>query len=777
MTRIAVRYCLIFIFLFFSLYCIGCSRDNTWIVVRETNEVSFDLTEINDSIRVDSVLFLIFSLKLDSNGNQVRDSLFVNEVVHYDTVTGIADTFSFIALAKVEQDLRLTMEVYYNDKVIAALDTVTSFDGLDTSEEIVAPTKYLCISPDDPLITIHCIDSLNKVNQPPKTYNIPITAIAVGDEYLYVPVVDDPEGDSLLFSSNVNISWIKFDSIKGGLSGTPEIEDVGVYKGISIWVTDKYTRTNVANFDLVVKNISILPVITAIPNQTVPHGSLFEPIDLNEYVTDELSPDSLLTWEVSSLNAVATNIEIVVSPNNILTFEPINEWYGTDTINLKVTNEQDSSSQKRLLLTVYDNTQNTLKIFDIPNQTIKMGESFKTIKLGDYAVETSSSMLWFNEPALDLTVVYNSDFTEAAIVPGEKYWVGSEEITFIVYNGNNDTLKTKAAFTVETDNIARLKSVNQSSTEWSLGAEKAIDGNTEGHMDSSSITHTSEGEVLGGPGTLNPWWEIDLGEETFVSAIEIFNRTDQFADRLQNFHILFSNAVITSDDPAQAVNESSISIIKDSVENGVVPYLQDSVFYSVNRFTRFVRVQLLNSFTILSLAEVRIFSEKIHPVSINPGTQYTITTDNTGGGASWAINVFGGNKSTENIGSWHADGGLNQRWYIEMKLGTNKYLMRNYVTDLCVEIDEVSFEAMHRVCDNTVETQLFYIDFENGHHYLRNAALLASPSESTPIQRYLTIAKNGDINNPNQRLVWVAPKDSIPEQQHVLIRVAPVGQY
>lgn len=59
----------------------------------------------------------------------------------------------------------------------------------------------------------------------------------------------------------------------------------------------------------------------------------------------------------------------------------------------------------------------------------------------------------------------------------------------------------------------------QSSTDFGGDAARAIDGNTDGeYAKANSVTHTRR--------EANPWWEVDLGAETTVDKLKLWNRTD-----------------------------------------------------------------------------------------------------------------------------------------------------------------------------------------------------------------------------------------------------------
>jgi len=82
-------------------------------------------------------------------------------------------------------------------------------------------------------------------------------------------------------------------------------------------------------------------------------------------------------------------------------------------------------------------------------------------------------------------------------------------------------------------NIAPKGKATQSSL-WGRGvAQLAIDGNTSGEYGDGTITHTAK--------STNPWWELDLGRETDVSKVTVWNRAS-IGERLDGFRLLVLDA-------------------------------------------------------------------------------------------------------------------------------------------------------------------------------------------------------------------------------------------
>ncbi|MEE2885836.1 MAG: DUF1553 domain-containing protein [Planctomycetota bacterium] len=81
-------------------------------------------------------------------------------------------------------------------------------------------------------------------------------------------------------------------------------------------------------------------------------------------------------------------------------------------------------------------------------------------------------------------------------------------------------------------NLARQGKARQSSTGYNGPARLANDGNTDGHYErAKSTSHTATSD--------NPWWEVDLGKDTQIDRVVIWNRTDSDLGlkRLNNFTV------------------------------------------------------------------------------------------------------------------------------------------------------------------------------------------------------------------------------------------------
>ena len=135
------------------------------------------------------------------------------------------------------------------------------------------------------------------------------------------------------------------------------------------------------------------------------------------------------------------------------------------------------------------------------------------------------------------------------------------------------------------ENIAAHKPASQSSIAYGGDASRAVDGNRDNAWSHSSVTHTDFQD--------HSWWKVDLEKEESVGTVRIYNRGDgDVANRLSNFD------VILLDNTGNEVARQHI----DSLNNQPTIDVQ---FTGVN--ARYVKVELNNSKTPLSLAEVEVY--------------------------------------------------------------------------------------------------------------------------------------------------------------------------
>lgn len=138
-------------------------------------------------------------------------------------------------------------------------------------------------------------------------------------------------------------------------------------------------------------------------------------------------------------------------------------------------------------------------------------------------------------------------------------------------------------------NLALGQPATQSSTVAGGVAARAVDGNTNGNFAVGSTTHTDFGAIS--------WWEVDLGALRAIERVDVWNRTDCCADRLEDFYVL------VSDTPNPMPGDAGI--FEQFVAAAPAPETEIAVGVS----GRYVRILKTNG--VVSLAEVEVWGSAI----------------------------------------------------------------------------------------------------------------------------------------------------------------------
>jgi len=146
-------------------------------------------------------------------------------------------------------------------------------------------------------------------------------------------------------------------------------------------------------------------------------------------------------------------------------------------------------------------------------------------------------------------------------------------------------------------NLALNKTATQSSTlnndTTNLGAQRAVDGVTNGNYTQVNGTHTNS--------DANAWWQVDLGSVQPIENVVLWNRTDCCPERLSNFYVFVSDDPFTSTNLASTIAQSGVSSYY------VYNTAPSETVFAINRSGRYVRVQLAGT-NYLSLAEVQVWA-------------------------------------------------------------------------------------------------------------------------------------------------------------------------
>ncbi|MDH5217781.1 MAG: Ig-like domain-containing protein, partial [Gammaproteobacteria bacterium] len=117
--------------------------------------------------------------------------------------------------------------------------------------------------------------SFNKNNNPPAIIGKPGNVVEINSQYIFSPVIQDPDGDSLHVTV-VNLpEWLSLDRQSGIISGTPKVSQEGVYSDIIYSVSDGQNKTSLGPFSIEVRSDNQAPSISGSPSLSVNENSSY----------------------------------------------------------------------------------------------------------------------------------------------------------------------------------------------------------------------------------------------------------------------------------------------------------------------------------------------------------------------------------------------------------------------------------------------------------------------------------------------------------------------
>lgn len=201
---------------------------------------------------------------------------------------------------------------------------------------------------------------------------------------------------------------------------------------------------------------------------------------------------------------------------------------------------------------------------------VTSSEAATSLVTSESSAASSDSSSQADQPATTPVVAGDSSETASPVVATPRSQAASEE---------------EAQPAIETENIARGKQASQSSTAFGGDAQRAVDGNTNNAYWGSSVTHTAFQD--------NAWWQVDLEKDENIGLVRLYNRGDgEVASRLSNFDV-----VLTNNQGQEVERKHYKSLEGQPVLDVKLPAVT----------ARFVRVELKERNTPLSLAEVEVY--------------------------------------------------------------------------------------------------------------------------------------------------------------------------
>jgi hypothetical protein len=164
----------------------------------------------------------------------------------------------------------------------------------------------------------------------------------------------------------------------------------------------------------------------------------------------------------------------------------------------------------------------------------------------------------------------------------------------------------------------------QSSVYLGRDANHAIDGNTSGYWDDSSIIHTEE--------SANPWWQVDLGSVRDIRSITVYNRLDECCmQRLDTAVVFLSNTDLATSTNMAANKTAAVtwkSLVCDTQTACETPAgTIETATFPAGTKARYVRIQR-DATGYLGFAEV-VVTGTSNPVTFSCGSPRACPTLNS----------------------------------------------------------------------------------------------------------------------------------------------------
>jgi hypothetical protein len=148
-------------------------------------------------------------------------------------------------------------------------------------------------------------------------------------------------------------------------------------------------------------------------------------------------------------------------------------------------------------------------------------------------------------------------------------------------------------------NLAYAKPSTASNQSFATQASFAVDGNTDGVYANKSV-------LITGGTAAHDWFQVDTGALNIIQTVNIFNRTDCCATRLNNFYVLTSATDMTGQSLAQLLANPAVASRYVAAFGYVAANMPQMVAVDFGGATgRFVRVELAGT-NQLQLAEVQV---------------------------------------------------------------------------------------------------------------------------------------------------------------------------
>jgi len=222
---------------------------------------------------------------------------------------------------------------------------------------------------------------------------------------------------------------------------------------ITFLATDTALNTGSDAATFTIKKLAnAAPIVTDIPDQLLAEGASFQPVNLDNYVSDADNTNDQLAWSASGNSALS--VDINPGTRTAVIGVPNVDWNGSETIVFRATDPALAFSEDAATFTLTP-VNDAPVVSDIPGQSIFSGESFSTIALDNYVTDvdnTKAELAWTVTGNTSLTPAVDGAHIATIGVPAG--FTGSEQLTFTVQDPSNASASDAGTFEVKAVNAA-----------------------------------------------------------------------------------------------------------------------------------------------------------------------------------------------------------------------------------------------------------------------------------------------------------------------------------
>ncbi len=229
------------------------------------------------------------------------------------------------------------------------------------------------------------------------------------------------------------------------LSAIPMNSEWSGREALTLVATDPGGLSDTSRVIFIVQGVNDPPIITPIPDQQKRVGQDFDPIVLDDYVSDPDNRDDEITWTFRNNKrvkvAVASRIATVsrLDPN----------WVGADTLLVIATDPSGGADSARVIFTSLKRNEPPT-ITRIPDQTILEGQQFQPIYLDAYVTDPDhkDEEIEWKISGYKRLLIQVSNRVVTVQAPSEE-WNGSEIINFKAMDPEGLADSSSTRFTVQ----------------------------------------------------------------------------------------------------------------------------------------------------------------------------------------------------------------------------------------------------------------------------------------------------------------------------------------